>query len=215
MKSIPSTLALAAAMAPLAHAATSFGFDSATPAATSGTPLATAVVLQNAYWETQDENGDPLAVPGFRADPVSPAVVVGDPAASGYGAAISGNALNALDGPVMFTFASALNLGSFGVQLDNSTFGNIPVTGGNPAFGTNILFYDAADTLIGYLAVDQTVAGFTVADNGTFNNVSKIILPSGAFYDNVTFSATAVPEPSCLLLGFTGMLGLAARRRRH
>lgn len=200
-------------MAPFVHGATTFDFDGATPATTVGSALPTAVFLQNAYWETLDDNGDPLAVPGFRADTSSPAVLVGDPNIAGYGSAISGNALDATNGPVMFTFASALNLSSFGVKLDNSSFGNIPQTGGNPAFGTNILFYDSADTLLGFIAVDQTVSGFTVADLGTFNNVSKVVLPSGAFYDNVSFTAAAVPEPAAALLGSLGMLALLKRRR--
>jgi hypothetical protein len=199
-------------MAPFVHGVTTFDFDGATPATTIGSPLPTAVTLQNAYWETLDGNGDPLAVPGFRAtDP--PDVAVGDPNTFGYGPAISGNALDATNGPVMFTFASALNLSNFGVTLDNSTFGNIPITGGDPAFGTNILFYDAADTLIGYIGVDQTVSGFTVADGSTYNNVSKVILPSGAFYDNVQFTG-AIPEPSSAVLGALGALGLVLRRRR-
>jgi MYXO-CTERM domain-containing protein len=190
---------------------TTFDFDGATPASTTGTPLPALVILQNAYWETDDEFGEALPVPGFRG--YADAVVVGDPSAAGYGAAISGNALDGTNGPVMFTFSSALNLSSFGVTLDHSTFGNIPSSGGNPAFATNILFYDAADALIGYIAVDQTVAGFAVSDASTYQNISKVILPSGAFYDNVSFSAQAVPEPTAAALAGLGMLALLRRRR--
>jgi hypothetical protein len=169
------------------------------------------VTIQNAYYETLDENGDPLAVPGFRADVGSTVAI--DPSLAGYGPAISGKALDGTNNPVMFTFASALNLSSFGVFLDNSSFGNVPQTGGNPAFGTNILFYDAADALIGFIPVDQTVSGFTVADGSTYNNVSKVILPSGAFYDNVSFAAAAVPEPASAALVCLGAVALFKRRR--
>ena len=212
MKSRTILLALTAALAPLGHGVTLFDFDGATPATVTGTPLPALVTLQNAYWETLDDNGDPLAVPGFRADNSS-SVAVGDPNTLGYGPAISGNALDGTNGPVMFTFASALNLSSFGVVLDNSSFGNIPTIGAEPASGTNILFYDAADTLIGFIALDQTVSGFTVADNGSFANVSKVVLPSGAFYDNVSFNAQAVPEPSAAALGGIAALVLLRRRR--
>lgn len=212
MKSLLTTLAAVAAIAPFVHGATTFGFDDADPVMTSGTPLPALVTLNNAYWETEDEFGDPLPVPGFRADVGSP--VASDPSLAGYGPAISGNALDGSNGPLLFTFASALNLSGFGVTLDNSTFGNIPTTGGNPAFGTNILFYDAADTLVGFIPVDQTVAGFAVTnDPGVFENVSKVVLPTGAFYDNMNFTAQAVPEPAALTLAGIGLLGLFIRRR--
>lgn len=205
-----TALAATAAIAPLAHGATSFGFDASDLTTTSGTALPGTVTIENAYWETEDEFGDPLATPGFRAD-TSMTVAAADPSVFGYGPAISGNALNGVDGPVMFTFSSALTISNFGVTLDNSTFGNIPTSGGNPAFGTNILFYDASDTLVGFIALDQTVSGFTVADTSTFNDVSKIVLPSGAFYDNLTF--TAVPEPAAAALGLLGCVALLRRRR--
>ena len=97
--------------------------------------------------------------------------------------------------------------------MDNSTFGNIPTTGGNPAFGTNVLFYDAADALLGFIALDQTVSGFNISDDSSvFSNVSKVILPSGAFYDNVSFTAT-IPEPTSAALACLGTLALFKRRR--
>lgn len=211
MKSLLSTLAATAATAAFVHGATTFGFDNVNLALTAGTPLPTSVTIQNAYWETLDDDGNPLAVPGFRADTGTP--VASDPSLSFYGSAISGKALDGTNNPTMFTFGGAMNLSSFGVFLDNSDYGNYQQTGGNPAFGTNILFYDAADTLIGYIGLDQTVSGFTVADTGTYGNVSKLILPSGAFYDNLSFSATAVPEPTTALLGGLGLFALFKRRR--
>ena len=211
MKSLLTTLAITATLAPFVHGITTFGFEDPDLAITSGTPLGTLVTIQNAYWETLDENGDPLAIPGFRAD-VGTTVAI-DPNLAGYGPAISGKALDATNNPVMFTFASAMNLSSFGVILDNSSFGNIPQNGGNPAFGTNILFYDAADSLIGFIALDQTVSGFSVADGSTYNNISKVILPSGACYDNLSFTGQAVPEPTSAALACLGALALFKRRR--
>jgi hypothetical protein len=208
------TLIAALAMVPHAHGITTFDFDGATPVTTIGTALPGAVTVANAYWETEDENGDPLLNPGFRADSVSPTVSLADPSVFGYGPAISGKALDATNGPVMFTFASAMNLSNFGVMLDNNTFGNPPITGGSPAFGTNILFYDSGDNLIGFIPLDQTVSGFTVTnDPGNFMNVSKVIMPSGAFYDNVSFTAQAIPEPTVAGMACLGALAMSKRRR--
>ncbi len=213
MKSSLIKMAAAVAMASVGHGATTFDFEDTDAASTTGTPPTTLVSVQNAYWETEDEFGEPLAVPGFRAD-VGSTVLLGNPELAGYGPAISGTALDGTNGPLMFTFASTLNLSGFGVSLDNSTLGNIPMTGGNPAFGTNILFYDAADNLVGFIAVDETVSGFTVSnDPGNFLNVSKVVLPSGAFYDNLSFSAQAVPEPAAAGLACLGVLALLKRRR--
>ena len=213
MKLILSKLAVTVLMVPFVHGVTLLNFDGATSMTTTGTPLPAVLTLENAYWETLDDKGDLLVVPGFRADITSPTVVVGDPNLSFYGPSISGNALSAVDGPVMFSFASALNLSSFGVTLDNSSLGNILNRGGNPAFSTNILFYDAADTLIGYIELDQTVSGLVVSDRRTFENVSKVVLPSGAFYDNISFMAQAVPEPTSAALVCLSFLTLFRRRR--
>lgn len=213
MKSILVKISVSLAVVSVSHGATVFEFEDTNAATTSGTPLPTQVTVQNAYWETEDEFGDPLAVPGFRPD-VSSTVLLGDPSVAGYGPAIAGNAFNGTNGPVMFTFGSALNLRNFGVTLDNSTLGNIPQSVGNPALGTNVLFYDVVDNLIGFIALDQTVSGFTVSNTpGSFLNVSKVILPSGAFYDRLSFNAEAVPEPTVVGLACLGGLALLKRRR--
>ncbi len=213
MKSILVKIAAGVVVGSACHGATTFEFEGVNAATTSGTPLPTQVTVQNAYWETEDEFGDPLVRPGFRPD-VSSTVLLGDPSAAGYGPAISGNALDGTNGPVMFTFGRALNLSNFGVTLDNSTFGNIPQSGGNPAFGTNVLFYDAVDNLIGFIELDETVSGFTVSNApGSFLNVSKMILPSGAFYDRMSFNAEAVPEPTVAALAGLGVLAMLKRRR--
>ncbi|MDB6079698.1 MAG: uncharacterized protein JWO82_3445 [Akkermansiaceae bacterium] len=210
MKSLLTALAALTVLAPLVQGATTFDFDGSDVATTTGTALGTTVTVQGAYWETLDDNGDPLATPGFRPD-VTATVTAADPNVFGYGPAISGKAIDGTNGPLLFNFTVAQTISNFGITLDNSTFGNIPTTGGDPAFGTNILFYDAADNLIGFIPVDQTVSGFTVNDASTFANVSKIVLPSGAYYDNMNF--TAVPEPAALALAGLGTLLAFVRRR--
>lgn len=74
-------------------------------------------------------------------------------------------------------------------------------------------FYDSANTLLYTAPADQTVPGY-VATAGPLSNVKTIVLPSTAFYDDV--SAQAVPEASStalfLLSGIGTALGLRRRR---
>lgn len=186
-----------------------FSFTSDATAVITNAPLAGTLSVDYAYLETLDEQGDPLLHPSFRPDISAGSIVIGNPSLAGYGAPIAGNALNAVDSPVLLSFGSAQDIGSFGVTLDNSTFGT--------PFGTFVEFYDANDILIGSIGVDQTVAGYAVADLGTYANVSKILLPSGAFYDNLSFtanSAAAVPEPGRATLLGLGLAVAFLRRRR-
>ncbi len=210
MKNSLILLAVAACLTASANAASivNFSFTSdATPVITNSALVGTLSVAY-AYRETVDDNGDPLALPSFRPDLTAGAIVVGDPSGRNYGAPIAGNALDAVDAPVLLSFSTPQDIGSFGVFLDNSTYGTL--------FGTAVEFYDASDHLIGSISVDQTFSGFSVADTATYANISKILLPSGAFYDNLKFtaSASAVPEPGRVsLLGF-GLAAAVLRRRR-
>ncbi|MEY4483759.1 MAG: hypothetical protein RL693_1211 [Verrucomicrobiota bacterium] len=204
-------MAFAVGLSASAHAASviNFSFTSdATPIITSA-PLTGTLSVDYAYLETLDEQGDPLLHPSFRPDISAGSIVVGNPSLSGYGAPIAGNALNALDSPVLLSFSNAQDIGAFGVTLDNSTLGTL--------FGTFVEFYDANDILISSISVDQTVPGFAVADLSVYSNVSKIVLPSGAFYDNLSFTANtaAVPEPGrATLLGFGLAMAFLRRRRK-
>ncbi|CAN5720443.1 hypothetical protein BH11VER1_BH11VER1_39010 [soil metagenome] len=201
-------MAVAVSLSASANAASviNFSFTSdATPVITNAS-LTGTLSVDYAYLETLDEMGDPLLHPSFRPDISAGSIVVGDPFLSGYGAPIAGNALNAIDSPVLLSFSSAQNIGSFGVTLDNSTLGTL--------FGTFVEFYDASDILIGSISVNQTVPGFTLADLNAYSNVSKILLPSGAFYDNLSFTAAAVPEPGRATLLSLGLAVAFLRRRR-
>jgi hypothetical protein len=57
-----------------------------------------------------------------------------------------------------------------------------------------------------------TVPGFVVNDDSSFANISKVVLPSGAYYDNLNFAA--VPEPAATALAGLGAILVFARRRR-
>ena len=207
MKRILPTIALAIFCSG-AQAATvlnySFSTD-ATPAVT-GSSLVGSVSTAYAYLETVDGNGDPLPLPSFRPDLTAGPIVVGDPSAVGWGAAISGNALDARDHGVLLSFTSAQDVSAFSIVLDNSSFGTL--------FGTEVQFYSATDTLIGSITVDQTSPGFTVNDTTLFAGVSKILLPSGAFYDNLSITASPAPEPGRAMLLGVGLVGAILRRRR-
>lgn len=207
MKSIACLLTVLAFAAGTGHAATVFNFNTGNAATTTGDAFPASISISYAYLETEDEFGDPLATPVWTPDASAPSpVTLGNPSTAGYGSAIDGLALDAVLSPVMFSFGSTVNLTSFGLMLDNSTLGT--------PFGTEIGFYNAADLLLYSLPIDQTVSGLTVSETLALSGVSKVVLPSGAFYDNLSFGATAVPEPSrAMLLGLTAT-GLVLRRRR-
>lgn len=209
MKRFLPLLALAA-MCASSQAATvlSYSFSSDATPSVSGDPLAGTVSAAYTYIETVDSNGDPLPAPSYLPDPMAPGITVGDPSARGYGAPVSGNALDAVDQAVLFSFSAPQDISAFGVTLDNSTLGT--------PFGTAVEFYDALDALLYSINVDQTTSGYSVSQSAlAIAGVSKIVLPAGAFYDNLSLTTVAAaPEPSrALLLGLG--LGVAAFRRRR
>lgn len=207
MKPFACFFAALALAAGTGHAATVFDFDSGAATATTGDAFPVSVSIDYAYLETEDQFGDPLPTPVWTPDTTAPSpVTLGDPAAASYGAAISGLALDAVLSPVMFSFGSAVDLTSFAVTLDNSTLGT--------PFGTEIGFYDSSDMLLYSILVDETVSGFSVNEALSLSGVSKVVLPSGAFYDNVNFGAAAVPEPSRALFLGVAAAGAMLRRRR-
>jgi len=211
MKKLLPIVALAA-MCATSQAATvlSFPFTSDATPSVSGGSLVGTVSAAYAYIETVDANGDPLSLPSFRPDLTAPAIAVGAPSARGYGSAILGNALDAVDQAVLFSFSAPQDISAFAVTLDNSTLGT--------PFGTNVEFYSSLDALLYSIPLDQTVSGFSVNQTAlSIAGVSKVVLPSGAFYDNASLSVTAsaVPEPSrTLLLGLFGVASVLRRRRR-
>ena len=207
MKKLLPFLALAA-MCASSQAATvlSFSFSSSAAPVVTGDPLVGSLSAAYAYIETVDGNGDPLPLPSYRVDLTAPALAFGDPSARGYGAAISGTALDAVDQAVLFSFTTPQNITTFAVTLDNSTLGT--------PCGTNVEFYDSLDELLFSIPVNETASGFSVNQALSLTGVSKVVLPSGAFYDNASFTVAAVPEPSrALLLGL--FAGVAVFRRRR
>lgn len=135
----------------------------------------------------------------FDLTPIEP--ITADPFASGYGP--TGSSLNAFNQTVMVSFSPGFNLTSFSIFMDDSTFGST----------SSVEFYDSNDVQITTLDALGLVANYEVTGSN-ISGVSKIVLPAGAFFDNMSIAGSPVPEPSgVMLLGFAS-LGFAIRRRR-
>ena len=176
--------------------------------APSGTPvnvlLPSGITFEFAQFVPDvDSFGDPiLGTEHWEAQPGAPSVLAENPAGFGYGAAPSpSNALNALDGAVLLTFSSPIDFSSFSTVLDNAVFGSLaPVS---------VDFFDSGNALLASYPIDETVPGL-VFTSGALNGVSKVVLPGGAFYDNVS----VVPEPGAFVSVLGGMGILLGLRRR-
>ncbi len=185
MKNLVQSLVAAVALALPASAAV-FTFDGpgglANDYATPGFSFRPA-----AFFAANDAFGDPI--PGsetWRFDHTAPAITAENPSDYGRGAAPSGTqAMNALFQPVIIQLPGVSLLQEFGVTLDNDSFGDADA---------RIEFYNKDNVLLRTLSTDQTIAGLTVGFGGSLAGVEHIILPAGAFYDDLKI--TVVPEPA-------------------
>jgi PEP-CTERM motif len=109
---------------------------------------------------------------------------------------------------VLITFAYDVDIQSFSVTLDNSTFGD---------FGRSIDFVNGA-TVAFSQSIDQSTSGLVV-NVGAVSGVRAIVLPTTAFYDDlaISYTASAIPEPStyAALAGAAGLALAITRRRRQ
>lgn len=185
--------------------ATTFTFDGVA-SGSSANRLSQAGITFQAGTLLPDTNAEGLEVPGtekWRVDFSSPPVTVDNPGLFGRGITPSGgNALNALFQPVVVLYPGSSGFSRFSATLDNDTFGAADLTVG---------FYDSNDRLIASVRADQTVPGYVI-ESGPLDGVSKVVLPAGAFYDNVT--VTSVPEPSTWALAGIGLAALLWQARR-
>jgi opacity protein-like surface antigen len=135
----------------------------------------------------------------FELAPIDP--ITADPTSQGYSP--GGSFLNAFNQTALISFGTDFNITSFSIVMDGSTFG---VT-------SSVEFYNGNDDLITSLDAFGLVANYMVTGSN-ISGVSKIALPAGAFFDNMTLSGSAVPEPSAVMLLGLASLGFVTRRRR-
>lgn len=205
-----AALALAAAFpAGLLAQGYTFRFDHVASGSPANSALSGGVTVEPAFY-APSLDGDGNDIPGteaWRTDTFAPAVTVDNPMTFDRGEAPSpSNALNALFQPVMLLFPTPEFVGMFRVTLDGDEFGSI----------MPIEFYDSFDTLIWSTTIDQSISYLQVNENPGVGDVSKIVLPGGAFYDNI--QVEAVPEADTQMLMLAGSLllmgGLWMHRRK-
>lgn len=211
----PTITALALLSAVAAHA-TTYHFDGA-PSGTDANTFAKDGIgfYSGILAPNLDINGDPI--PGsdhWQIDSSAPAVTVDDPLGFGRGVAPSpANALNGLFQPTLIKLGgSNMRVTDFSVTLDNDTFGDNGLLPGHSDIAVG--FYDLAGKLLFSIPLDQTTPGFKGSLGNWVDGVDSIVLPGGAFYDDLTL--TAVPEVSTFLpVGAVVGGMLLARRRRQ
>ena len=195
-----------------------FNFDAVPNGATASLFNTSKVSFHQAHYVPfLDSFGDPIAGSDhWEIDVVNDTlfpVTAEDPLDYGRGVAPSGtNALQALFQPVLLSFDGTYNLQSFSFTLDNDTFGAV----------APVAFITSTGTVL-ELSIDPSVAGLSFSTTDVFG-INGIVLPGGAFYDNIAINALpvgvplgAVPEPSTygLLAALLALGGAAWRRRKH
>ena len=107
----------------------------------------------------------------------------------------------------------------------NLTFANANVVGfdvfsGPLAGNVAISVFDPANVLLGTFSVLAPIGGTFFGVISTTGNIGRINIASlapipGELVDNVAFGTAAIPEPTTILLLFTGLAGVAAKVRRR
>ncbi|MCC6232836.1 MAG: hypothetical protein IT580_09350 [Verrucomicrobiales bacterium] len=151
-----------------------------------------------------DGEGVPVAgTEAWRVDGSAGAVTVENPLTYDRGVAPSGpNALNAVFQPVLIDLASPTVIRQFAMSLDADTLGDRAAV---------VTFWDSGDKLLGSFTVNQRTPLLEVNEALELSGVAKVVLPAGAFYDNLRISS--IPEPGPVLLVLVGSLCLGISRR--
>lgn len=213
MKRLLLLAAASLSAASVAHAAyKSFTFDNVPAGTLASSFNQDFVSFHNAVFAPKVD-ADGVDIPGssywqidFSADALFP-LTVESPFEQGWGDAPSGaNALDARFGPVLLQFSRPFLLKSFWATLDNSTFGDAGVSSALFLSGTSI---------VGSINFDASTPLLQLGVNG-LADVTGVVLPGGAFYDDIKVDVKAVPDVASTL-GLAalslGLLGWVARRR--
>jgi len=124
------------------------------------------------------------------------------------------NALDATHGVVDILLDPA----TFAYGLKSIRFNSLADPFGAGSIDTSFNFYDSKGGLVYSLdQFDQTFNQFVVV--GNLMDVSKVVLPADAYYDDFTFQAASAPVPEAgTAISFGALLtlgGMAVLRRRH
>ena len=156
----------------------------------------------------QDLDSFGVPIPGtdhWVIDSGSGSATVADTVASFFGPAPTGTiALDASPQTVLLNFSGPVDLNSFQMTLDSTTFG---------FDGFNAEFYGPSNNLVASVPVLQSTPGYVVSA-GPLAGVSYVVIPSGAMYDHFVLDFSPVPEPSAMVL-MLGALAPLVRRRRQ
>jgi hypothetical protein len=215
MKTSISTLCLAAALSGTAALGGVYSFD--VPPSVGNAGLANAYANDGTtfsyavYAPKVDSFGSDIPGTDFwQIDLTAPAVTVEKP--QDYGRSATGEkAMNALFQPILVLLPGSSTATSFSGKLELSSIsGNV-----NPV--QSVLFFNAQDQQIGSLSVDLSIGGGTFSI-GSLSGVSKVLLPAGKFYQQISFTpSAAVPEVDarCLVAGALLVGAVAWRRTRR
>jgi hypothetical protein len=109
--------------------------------------------------------------------------------------------------PILVMFAAPQTISAFSIQQDTSGFGS---PGGSHMAFLDSTGHEIAGASFAYTSFGNP--GLTIQSNGTWANVSGVLLSGDTSYDNM--SVTAVPEPESWAMLSGGLLLLGVLKRR-
>ncbi len=188
-----------------ARAGAPFTFDTLQDGDEANLASRAGIRFEPAYY-APDLDLDGWEIPGtdrWRIDYSAPPVTVTDPELYGGGPAPSPSlALDAFLQPVLVLLPGPGDLADFSFILDGNTYGDL----------LDVLFLDGQGQVLLGLPLDQTVPYLNFS-SGPVSGVASVLLPAGAFYDNVVVPESGTSAALALLGGIAGHSLLRRRSR--